>query len=126
MDEDRKQYLLTAIWNIREANYLIDGLEVYPRESEIAEILYVGGLMSDDEYDEIIEHFHQNDEYHIKRENGEVDLVKEREEWVENVVGVLCGCSSGIASDAIIEYCNRPDISQRDIHRIAESLNTNL
>ena len=34
----------------------------------------------------------------------------------------LCGTSSHMAADAIIEYCGRPDIGQDQINRIIEAI----
>jgi hypothetical protein len=41
---------------------------------------------------------------------------------IESLADIMCGYSCGIAADAIIEYCSRPDISKRQIERIVESL----
>jgi hypothetical protein len=122
MDEDRKSYLLHSIWNMSSATDVLEDQELFLTYSNIAEIFYKAGLISDEEYDELVRDFDENEEYLVKRMRGEVDLVNEREEWVENVVGTLCGCSSSVATDAIIEYCKRPDIYWKDRDRIAESI----
>jgi hypothetical protein len=122
MDEDRKSYLLHSIWNMSSATDSLEDQELYLTYTNIAEIFYKAGLVSDDEYDELVKDFEENDSYLVKRMRGEIDPVKEREEWVENVVGVLCGCSSGVATDAIIEYCKCPDIYWKDRNMIKEFL----
>jgi len=114
MDEDRRMYLLNAIWNLRDATNLVDEVEFYQSSQKIAQGLYKAGFMSDEEYDEIDTHLNDMDDYCIKRENGEIDLEKEREEWVDSIVGTLCGCSSGVARDAIIKYSKLPDLYWKD------------
>jgi argininosuccinate lyase len=121
MDEDRKHYILNAIWNLRDATNLVED-EFYQSSQTVAQQLYKGGFISDEEYDEIGTHLDEMDDYCAKRERGEVDLEQERREWVDNVVGRLCGCSSGVARDAIIKYCKLPDLYWKDKDIIKQSL----
>ena len=46
----------------------------------------------------------------------------EYDDAINALADIMCGYSCGIAADAIIEYCSRPDISKRQIERIVESL----
>ena len=44
------------------------------------------------------------------------------QETVMRLADNLCGVSCGMAADAIIEYCSRPDMSQRQLERLYEEL----
>ena len=44
------------------------------------------------------------------------------QEAVMSLADTLCGTSCGMAADAIIEYCSRPDMSKRQLERLYEGL----
>lgn len=46
----------------------------------------------------------------------------EYDDMINALADLMCGYSCGIAADAIIEYCSRPDISKQHIERIVDSL----
>jgi hypothetical protein len=125
MDEERKNYIVRAIYDLADVSKHDKYDVAYLLNGNITQY-HIPPILSDEEYEEIISDFEKNDEVFESIINQTADLDQLHKESVDKVEAFLFGGSSETSMDGIIQWINSPDCPTRELVRLREAINKTL